>query len=104
MLSASFFSFGFFQLFFEFPSGYIDTDIGIFARFLSDEDLAVFCAGDYFDACFSGVIAVNDYFNFVNAVVVFGQFYDFFLRVVSQCVRYFNMFAADSYKHFFLLP
>jgi hypothetical protein len=86
---------------FELVNGHINTPIGILARLGADENLAVLGFGNDFHTRVAALVAVNDYFDPIDAVIVLGKLGGLFLGMPSNSFGYLDVFAADCKKQIY---
>jgi hypothetical protein len=98
VLVIAFFAFSSSKLPFQFVNGHIDTPISVLTRLGPDKNLAVLGPCDDLDRGTIALAGVHENLDLVNAVVVLGQLGRFVLRVISDCFRNFDVFAADCEK------
>jgi hypothetical protein len=77
---------------------YINTAVSIFTSFGTNENLTVLGLRNYLHADITTLAAVNNHFDPIDTIVVFGKLGSLFLRMPSDSLRYFDMFAADREK------
>jgi hypothetical protein len=89
------------ELSFKLVNGHIDAPIGVLARFGADENLAVLGLGNDFHTRVTALVAVNDYFDSIDAVIVLRKLGGLFLGVPSNSFGYLDVFAADCKKQIY---
>jgi hypothetical protein len=76
----------------------INTLVSIITGFGNNKDLAVFPPCNYLYAGITALIAVDNYLNLVDTIVVLWKFGGLFLCVFSNSFRYVDMFACNGKK------